>query len=214
MSKKVGVLGSGQVGQTLAAGFAKHGYQVMIGSDTSEKREELGASLKGIEVGTFADAARFGEILVFAVKGMGALGALKSAGQHNFKGKTVIDTTNPIAQTQPLDGVIQYYTEQNHSLMERLNSVAPEAHWVKAFSCVGAAKMVNPDFGGVKPTMFICGNHAGAKHDAGRILDQFGWEVEDMGSIAAAEAIESLAILWCIPGFLQNRWTYALKMLK
>ena len=74
--------------------------------------------------------------------------------------------------------------------------------------------MVSPDFDGIKPTMFICGNDEGAKGEVKKILDQFGWETEDMGKVEAARAIEPLAALWCIPGFLQNRWTHAFKLLK
>ena len=85
--------------------------------------------------------------------------------------------------------------------------------WI-AFSCVGNALMVDPDFGGPKPTMFICGNDGGAKQEVTAILTEFGWETEDMGTAEAARAIEPLAMLWCIPGFLHNRWSHALKLLK
>jgi predicted dinucleotide-binding enzyme len=114
----------------------------------------------------------------------------------------------------PVNGVLQYFTSQNESLMERLQALAPEAHFVKCFSCVGNAFMVNPDFGGVKPTMFFCGNHEGAKSDAKAILDQFGFEVADMGAVDGARAIEPLCILWCIPGFLTNNWNHAFKLLR
>ena len=73
--------------------------------------------------------------------------------------------------------------------------------------------MVNPTFAGGKPTMFFCGNDAEARATVARILEQFGWEPADMGKAAAARAIEPLCQLWCIPGFLQNRWTHAFKVL-
>ena len=73
---------------------------------------------------------------------------------------------------------------------------------------------MNPDFGGMRPTMFICGNDAAAKATVTRILDQFGWETEDMGGVEAARAIEPLCMLWCIPGFIRNQWTHAFKLLK
>jgi predicted dinucleotide-binding enzyme len=85
---------------------------------------------------------------------------------------------------------------------------------VKAFNSVGAAAMVNPAFKGGKPTMFIAGNDATAKQKVSAILDQFGWEVDDMGSAAAARAIEPLCMLWCIPGFVRNDWYHAFKMLR
>ena len=215
MSTKVGIVGSGIVGQTLANGFVKHGYDVTIGTNTASKREELKSKTNGTaKIGSFEDAAKFGEIVVVATKGTAAEAALKAAGIANLKGKTVIDTTNPIADAPPVKGVLQYFTAQNESLMERLQALAPEAHFVKAFSCIGNAFMVNPDFNGVKPTMFICGNHQGAKGEVKTILDRFGFDVADMGAVEAARAIEPLCILWCIPGFLSNSWTHAFKLLK
>ena len=86
--------------------------------------------------------------------------------------------------------------------------------FVKAFSCVGNAQMVDPQLPGGPPTMFICGNDAAAKAEVSAILAQFGWETEDLGAVEAARAIEPLCILWCIPGFLQNRWTHAYKVLR
>ncbi|HTL01672.1 MAG TPA: NAD(P)-binding domain-containing protein [Vicinamibacterales bacterium] len=215
MGIKVGIIGSGIVGQTLAKGFLKHGYHVTIGTNTASKREELRSKTDGkAAVGSFEDAAKFGEIVVVATKGTAAEAALKAAGITNLKGKTVVDTTNPIADAPPVNGVLQYFTSQNDSLMERLQALAPEAHFVKAFSCVGNAFMVNPDFNGVKPTMFICGNDDGAKGAVKTILDQFGFEVADMGKAEGARAIEPLCILWCIPGFLTNSWSHAFKLLK
>ena len=126
----------------------------------------------------------------------------------------MIDTTNPIDDAPPVNGVIAFFSSLKDSLMERLQRAVPDAHFVKSFSCIGSAFMVNPDFHGVKPTMFICGNHDGAKAETKIILDQFGFEVEDLGKVEAARAIEPLCMLWCIPGFLQNGWTHAFKLLR
>jgi predicted dinucleotide-binding enzyme len=173
------------------------------------------AAGKNASVGTFAETAGFADTVVLAVKGGAAENALQLCIPANLAGKTVIDTTNPIADAPPEKGLIRYFTDSNESLMERLQRAVPGAHFVKAFSCVGNALMVNPDFGGQKPTMFICGNNEQAKDKTEKILTQFGWEYEDMGGAEAARGIEPLAILWCIPGFLQNEWTgHALKMLK
>ena len=215
MSKRIGIVGSGIVGQTLANGFIKHGYEVMIATNTARKREELKSRTNGkAQVGSFEDAAKFGEVVVLATKGTAAEAALETAGIGNLKGKTVIDTTNPIADAPPVNGVLQYFTSQNESLMERLQKLAPAARFVKSFSCIGNAFMVNPDFNGVKPTMFICGNHEGAKSEVRAILGQFGFDVADMGGVEGARAIEPLCILWCIPGFLTNSWTHAFRLLK
>ena len=89
----------------------------------------------------------------------------------------------------------------------------PQSHLVKAFNSVGAGLMINPDFAGGKPTMFICGDDEGAKKTVQKILDQFGWDSADMGPAIAARAIEPLCILWCIPGFARNEWTHAFKLL-
>lgn len=213
--KKIGVLGSGQVGETLANGFLKHGYEVMRGSREPSKLDawKSGAGA-GASTGTFAEAAKFGEAVVLAVKGTAAESAIEGAGVENLAGKVVIDTTNPIADSPPTKGVLTYFTGPNESLMERLQNKASGAHFVKAFSSVGNGLMVNPDFGGTKPSMFICGNDADAKTSVGKILEQFGWEVEDMGPAEAARAIEPLCTLWCLPGFTRNSWSHAFKLLK
>jgi predicted dinucleotide-binding enzyme len=98
--------------------------------------------------------------------------------------------------------------------MERLQREFPEARFVKAFSCVGNALMVHPDLPGGPPTMFIAGNDAGAKATVTTILTEFGWETCDLGPAQAARAIEPLCILWCIPGFLRNEWSHALKLIR
>jgi predicted dinucleotide-binding enzyme len=215
MSKKIGVIGSGMVGVALANGFAKHGHQVMIGTRDPKKHEDLKSNTGGkAKVGDFAEATRFADIVVLAVKGTAAEDAVKTTGPAALKGKTVVDATNPISEAPPVNGVIEYFTPANESLMERLQKLAPEANFVKSFSSVGNALMVNPDFGGEKPTMFICGNNDTAKGEVRAILDQFGWEAEDMGKAEAARAIEPLAMLWCIPGFLRNEWTHAFRLLK
>ncbi len=212
--KKIGVIGSGTVGETLANGFLKLGHEVMRGSREPGKLASWkeGAGPKA-RAGSFAETARFGEIVVLAVKGTAAEAALAQCGDGALAGKTVIDTTNPIADEPPVNGVLRFFTGPNDSLMERLQRKAPSARLVKAFSSVGAPFMVAPDFGGAKPTMFICGNDAGARAEVKGILDRFGWETADMGTAEAARAIEPLCMLWCIPGFLHQRWSHAFKLL-
>ena len=127
---------------------------------------------------------------------------------------TVVDVTNPIADAPPTNGVLKLFTSLDESLMERLQREFAGAKLVKAFNSVGSACMVNPEFKGGPPTMFICGNDAGAKKTVTGILEQFGWETADMGKAEAARAIEPLCILWCVPGFLRNDWTHAFKLLR
>jgi 8-hydroxy-5-deazaflavin:NADPH oxidoreductase len=211
---KVGVLGSGVVAQTLAAGLAKHGHQVKIGSRSPEKLAEWAAQNPKVATGTFAQAAEFGELLVLAVKGNVAADALRLAGDKNLAAKPIADTCNPIEEAPPVKGILQFFTGPNQSLMEELQREFPEAHLVKAFNSVGAPRMVDPRYAAGKPTMFICGNSEAAKNAVGGIIEQFGWEVADMGGAEAARAIEPLCMLWCIPGFLRNEWTHAFKLLR
>jgi predicted dinucleotide-binding enzyme len=125
-----------------------------------------------------------------------------------------IDTTNPIAEAPPVNGVLRFFTGPNESLLEQLQARAPRAKLVKAFSCVGNALTVNPELPGGRPTMFICGNDDGAKRQVTGLVEQFGWGAEDMGGAEAARAIEPLCMLWCIPGFRRNEWLHAFKMLR
>jgi 8-hydroxy-5-deazaflavin:NADPH oxidoreductase len=215
MAMRVGILGSGTVGKTLAAGFVKHGHEAMIGTREPAKLDDWNKTTPRARVGTPTEAAAFGEVLVLAVKGGAAAEALDGANEANLRGKTVIDACNPIADAPPVHGVLPFSTGPNESLMEQLQKEFKDAHFVKAFNSVGAPGMVNPEFaGGIRPTMFICGNNEAAKKTVTEILDQFGWETADMGSAEAARAIEPLCMLWCIPGFTKNEWTHAFKLLR
>src|SRR5262249_34767337 len=209
---KIGVIGSAVVGQTLAQGFKKHGYDVRIASRTPAKLSEF-CGKSGIAAGTFEDVAKWADVVVLAVKGSIAEEAVRIAGEGNLRGKVAIDATNPIADAPPVDGVLQYFTGPNSSLLEHLQKAFPSVRFVKAFNSVGAARMVNPDFTSGKPTMFYCGNDADAKTTVAKIVGQFGWEGLDLAAATAARAIEPLAQLWCIPGFRENRWTHAFKVL-
>ena len=212
--KKVGIIGSGSVGKALAHGFAANGFETTIASRNEETRKELAQQFDGkVKTDTPENTAKNNEIIVFAVKGSKAKEALAILNVDNLRGKVIIDTTNPIENAAPVNGVLQYSSSINKSLMEELQAMAPKARFVKAFNSVGSAHMVNPDFES-KPTMFICGEDQAAKDEVQHILDQFGWESEDMGNIEAARAIEPLAILWCIPGFSKNSWNHAFKLLK
>lgn len=211
---KVGILGSGDVAKALAGGFLKHNHDVVLGTRTTAKLTEWVAKNPKGRVGSFAEAAQFGELVVLAVKGTVAADALRAAGAANLKGKLVIDATNPIADSPPTNGVLKFFTNLDESLMERLQREFPEARFVKAFNSVGNARMVNPQFKDGKPTMFICGNDEAAKRIVSGILDRFGWETADMGKAEAARAIEPLCMLWCIPGFLRQEWSHAFKLLR
>ncbi len=212
--KKIGIIGSGAVAKALGNGFIKHGYEVRLGTrDKTKLADWLAQAGDKASVGTFSEAAFFGDIVVLAVKGHAVKDALALAEQKHLDGKTIIDTCNPIAGP-PVNGVLPYFTAANTSLMEELQKLYPDAHFVKCFNSVGSPVMVNPEYLSGKPSMFICGNSEGAKAEVTEILGYFGYEPEDMGTAEAARAIEALCMLWCIPGFRENSWTHALKLLR
>jgi len=213
---RIGIIGSGEVGQTLGTAFLTEGHEVMLGTRNPGKEEVKKwkqANPKG-QCSTFGVTAQFGDLLVLAVAGSAAEAAIKQAGTSHFTNKVLIDVTNPIAAAAPQDGVLSFFTKPDESLMEQLQKLIPQAKLVKAFNSVGNAQMYKPTVKGGPPTMFICGNDESAKKTVTGILTAFGWETADMGKAIAARAIEPLCILWCIPGFLQNQWTHAFKLLK
>src|SRR5688500_4770020 len=126
---KIGVLGSGDVAKSLARGFLARGHEPMLGTRDRSKLEGWVARNSGAAVGSVADAARFGELLVLAVKGSVAADALRAAGIPNLTGKAIIDTTNPIADAPPTNGVLKFFTNLDESLMERLQREFAGAHF-------------------------------------------------------------------------------------
>jgi predicted dinucleotide-binding enzyme len=213
---KVGILGSSEVGQALGKAFLTEGHEVMIGTRNTSKENLVKWQKENpsAKLGSFADSAKFGELVVLAVRGDAAENVISLAGKENFSNKVVIDTTNPIAKAPPENGVLKFFTSLDKSLMEDLQRLLPDAKFVKAFNSVGNQFMYKPNFPGGKPTMFICGNDDGAKKTVTDILTAFGFETEDMGKMEGARAIEPLCILWCIPGLIRNQWTHAFKLLK
>jgi len=212
---KIGIIGSGIVGQTLAKAFTSEGHDVMLGTRDPLKEEVIKFNKEtSIATGTFENVAGFGEMIVLATKGSVAEEAIQLAGKYNFHNKVVIDTTNPIANMPPTNGVLHFTTSLEESLMEQLQQLVPEAKFVKAFNSVGNLLMYKPALKGQTPTMFICGNDEEAKQTVTGILASFGWDTEDCGKAEAARAIEPLCMLWCIAGFLKNDWMHAFKVLR
>lgn len=212
--RKIGIIGSGDVGQALAKGFLAIGDAVTIGTRDSSKLADWQAKNPAAKVGTFEETAAFGDVVVLAVKGTVAAKALRQAGAANLAGKVVIDATNPITDAPPEQGVLKFFTTHDESLIEQLQREFPEARLVKAFNSVGAALMFQPRLAGGPPTMFICGDDAAARETVKEINEAFGWETADMGPAIAGRAIEPLCILWCLPGFTKNDWVHAFKVLR
>ena len=213
---KVGIIGSGIVGRVLGTAFIKEGHQVMLGTRDVNKEDVVKwkAENSGAQADTFNQTAEFADIIVLAISGLAAKEVIELAGVNNFTGKVIIDATNPIANAAPDNGVLKFFTSLDNSLMEQIQKQLPDAYVVKAFNSVGNALMYKPDFNGIQPTMFICGNDDAAKKTVTSILTSFGWETVDMGKAEAARAIEPLCILWCIPGLIRNQWTHAFKLLR
>jgi predicted dinucleotide-binding enzyme len=211
--KKIGILGSGEVGQALARGFIGAGYEVMVGSRDGSKAANLDVVLNmDVAAGTFRGVAEWGELIILAVKGS-AVEGVASVQRDLLAGKTVIDISNPIADSEPENGVLRYFTNLEESLAELVQAAAPEAKVVKAWNSVGHMHMIHPDFGTV-PTMPICGDDENARKEVAALLVEFGWEVEDMGSLTSARAIEPLAMLLSIPGFQRGEWDHVFKLVK
>jgi predicted dinucleotide-binding enzyme len=208
---KIGVLGSGMVGQTLAKGLAELGHDVRIGSREGTKLGPF-SEATGIREGRFADVTAFSEVVVLAVKGDVAEGLVKELAGA-LAGKVVLDTCNPISGA-PEGGMLPYFTAANESLIERLQRAAPDAKLVKWFNSVGSALMVKPALKGGTPSMFICGDDAAAKETASALAKELGWNVEDAGPARLGHAVEALCQLWCAFGFLKNDWAHAFAMLR
>jgi hypothetical protein len=209
---KVGVLGSGDVGKVLAGGFLKVGHAVRIGSRSPEKLKDWAASAgDGASAGTFAEAAQFGDIIVLATHGEGTQSAIEMAGADNFDGKVIIDATNPLDFSS---GGPQLSIGFNDSLGERVQRSLPKARVVKAFNTVGNAHMIDPQFPGGPPTMFIGGNDADAKKLVTQISEAWGWEVADLGGIEASRYLEPMCMAWVVYGIRTGQWGHAFKMLR
>jgi predicted dinucleotide-binding enzyme len=209
---KIGILGSGDVGKTLGAGFAAEGHEVKIGTRSADKLKEwLGTVGKNASVGSFAEAAAFGEVLVLACLGKAAQEVIQLAGHASFKGKTLIDATNPLEFSTGKPALFVGHTD---SLGEQVQRWLPEAKVVKAFNTVGNAHMVHPSFPGGKPDMCICGNDEAAKKKVSELCAQLGWPTVDFGGIELSRSLEELCMLWVGYGIKHGSWNHAFALLR
>jgi predicted dinucleotide-binding enzyme len=212
---RVGVLGSGEVGQRLAAGFSSRGHEVMIGSrdpGKPELGEWLAADGAGVKAGTFEQAAAHGALLVLGVLGNAAEEAIAGAGAENFSGKVVIDATNPLDFSGGFPPKLSVMGED--SLGERVQRALPDAKVVKAFNTIGNAYFVDPEFTEGKPTMLIAGNDEGAKSTVSDVLADFGWpEAVDIGGIEGSRELEAICIAWVKIGGARGSWDHGFKLL-
>ena len=212
---KIGILGTGDVGRALGSGFIALGHEVKMGSrEAANEKAAVWASTSGINAstGTFADAAKFGDIVVLALLWSGTENALKLARAENFAGKVVIDAINPllIEPGKPIALALGH----NDSGGEQVQRWLPSAHVVKAFNSVGNNLMFKPDLPGGPPDMFIAGNDSAAKQTVAGILDSFGWVTIDTGGIEGSRLLEPLCILWVNYGMRTGTWNHAFKLLR
>ena len=209
---RVGVLGSGDVGRVLATGFLNLGHAVKIGTRDPEKlRAWADAAGSRASLGSFADAARFGDIVVLATLGTGTESAINLAGPAGFAGKVVIDATNPLEFAPGAPPRLSI--SGNDSLGEHVQRLLPDAKVVKAFNTVGNALMIDPQLPGGPPDMFLCGNDDDAKKLVSQICQHFGWGVIDIGGIEGSRYLEAMCMVWVYHGLRSGSWTHAFKML-
>ncbi|MGC4121884.1 MAG: NADPH-dependent F420 reductase [Myxococcales bacterium] len=212
--QRIGVLGTGDVGRVLATGFVEAGHEVMLGSRDAKNEKvtewvaKAGPRAKG---GTFADAAKFGEIVVLATLWTGTEHALELAGAKNLAGKVVMDATNPLSFGPSGPSLALGHTDSGGEQVQRW---LPEAKVVKVYNTVGNAHMVHPSFPGGPPDMFICGNDDGAKKTVAELVKNFGWGVIDTGGIEGARLLEPMCLLWVGYGVRTNTWNHAFKLLR
>jgi 8-hydroxy-5-deazaflavin:NADPH oxidoreductase len=213
---QIGIVGSGDVAQALAKGFLGRGDSVRLGTRTpTDQKHKAWAKSAGAKasVGTFSEAAKFGELVVVATHGVVTPEALKAAGPENFAGKVVIDVTNPLVFEPNKPPQLAFgFTDSSG---ERVQRALPKAKVVKSFNIVGSPHMVHPTFPGGPPTMFICGNDPAAKKAVEKILQDFGWStIIDIGDIEGARLLEPLCILWVTAALKIGSWDNAFKLLQ
>ena len=212
---RVGVLGSGEVGRCLAAGFRSRGHDVMIGSRDPSKpelREWLSGDGAGVKPGTFAQAADHGELLVLAVLGNAAEEAITDAGPDSFTGKVVIDAMNPLDFSGGFPPKLSISGED--SLGERVQRALPGASVVKAFNTIGNPYFVDPKFTAGEPTMLIAGDDEDAKRTVRDVLVDFGWShIVDLGGIEASRELEAICIAWVKIGGARGAWDHGFGLL-
>jgi hypothetical protein len=212
---RIGVLGTGDVGRSLANGFLKLGHEVKMGSrEPGNAKAAAWAKESGprASTGVFAEVAQFGELVVLATLWSGTENALRLAGAQNLAGKVLIDATNPLVFTAGAPPSLALgHTDSGGEQVQRW---APGARVVKAFNTVGHAHMVHPQFPGGPPDMFICGNDGPAKYAVTEILTAFGWNTIDAGGIEGARLLEPMCILWVSYGIRTNTWNHAFNLLR
>jgi 8-hydroxy-5-deazaflavin:NADPH oxidoreductase len=211
---KVGIIGSGVVGKQLGIGFLRLGHEVKIGTrDTSKLNDWLKQAGSKVSVGSFKDAAVFGEFIVIATFWAGTGNAINLAGKENFNGKVVIDVTNPLDFSSGFPP--KFGATVGNSAGEHIQKMLPGAKVVKAFNIVNAYVMIDPKREEGDPDLFIAGNDQASKDKVKSIAEQWGWKsVIDIGDISQALFLEALTQIWISYAAKTNQFGHAFKLLK
>jgi predicted dinucleotide-binding enzyme len=215
---KIGILGSGEVGRRLADGCIDLDHHVMIGTRNPEKEElqnwiDNPKYKENAFVGSFAEAASFGELIVLSTLWEGTENAINLAVSSNFNDKIVVDTTNPLEFAK--DSPPKLSLGNDKSAGEIIQSLLPNSKVVKAFNIVGNPHMIHPNFPGGPPTMFICSNFRDAKDIIiQELLTPFGWDTIDLGGIEQSRLLEPLAMIWITYYIQTGSGNHAFKLLK
>lgn len=195
---KIGVLGTGMVGEAIASRLIEAGHEVKMGArDAQNEKARKWAAGAGPKAshGTFADAVSFGEIVFSATLGKASLDALRAAGAGSLEGKVLVDVSNPLDFSMGMPPVL--FTGPGDSLGERIQHAFPKARVVKALNTVNASLMGHPERLGGESDLFVCGNDADAKKRVGALLRQFGWKtIHDLGEIRASRGLEAYLLFW------------------
>lgn len=213
---KIGVLGTGDVGKVLASGFIAEGHQVLLGSrDAKNPKAVEWAEKNGpnASYGTFADAAKHGDVIIIATLWAGTLNALDLAGKDNLAGKVLIDTTNPLDFSKGMPPTLAVGTTD--SAGEQIQRHAPSSRVVKCFNIIGNPHMVKPSFPDGQPDMFICGDDEDAKKTVTDLCKELGWRgTVDIGGIVGARYLEPMAMVWISYYFKTGSGLHALSLLR
>ncbi len=196
---KIGVLGTGMVGQAIAGKLVALGHEVTMGSRTADNpkaSEWSGAAGERASNGTYADAAAFGELVFNCTAGAGSLEALAAAGADNLRGKILVDVANPLDFSKGMPPSL--FVSGDDSLGEQIQRAYPDTHVVKTLNTINCQLMVNPGKVPGDHVVFVSGNDAGAKSRVTSLLTEgFGWkQVLDLGDISTARGTEAYLLLW------------------
>lgn len=194
---RIGILGSGTVGMSLAEGFVRDGYETLLGSrtPTAERVAAFAASAPLAGAGTYRQAAKFGDVVIAAVPGRMVVETVEQIGADAFEGKILIDTTNPVGRSA--EGTFAIYGDDD-SVAENLQRLLPETHVVKAFNQINAERMTDPDAAPGPTHTRIAGDDPASKQVVTQILEGFGWTVQDLGDLTHARGLEHSVVKWFV----------------